>query len=163
MRAYLGAACTGLHLRAAGYERRGFRGRRMIARRNKYGAKRATDGARWYASTAERDRAVELRQMEAVGLISALALQVPIRLAGSVTYRADFVYQEDGRLIVEDVKGVVTERFAVVCQLWPLWGEGVLRITARGGRRRGFMVRREILPQPLRRRAVCETLLEMGQ
>lgn len=129
----------------------------MIARRTKYGATRATDGARWYASTAERDRAVELRQMEAAGLIAALEMQVPIRLAGSVTYRADFVYQEDGRTIVEDVKGVVTERFAVVCQLWSLWGVGVLRITARNGRRRGFVVRREILPQPLRRRAFLAT------
>lgn len=121
----------------------------MFPRRpNKYGARRAVDHqGRSYASTAEKDRAEELLLLEQAGEISELTAQPVVRLAGSVNYRPDFRYTEGSRVIFEDVKGVVTERFAVICQLWPKWGPATLRITQRSGRKAGFRVTREILPK----------------
>ena len=125
-------------------------------RGNKYGAKRSVDrNGRSYASTAEKDRAEELLLLQEAGHISDLLAQPVVRLAGAVNYRPDFSYWEkayvttptSGRMIYEDVKGVVTERFAVICQLWAKWGPATLRITQRSGRKGGFRVTREILPK----------------
>jgi hypothetical protein len=85
---------------------------------NKYGAKR-TDG---YASKREATRAAELRLLERAGQISELREQVSIMLQGengpltgssgrALTYRADFVYRENGREIVEDCKGFQTPAY----------------------------------------------------
>ena len=121
-------------------------------RGNKFGARRAVDHqGRSYASTAEKDRAEELLLLQQGGAISGLIAQPVVQLAGAVNYRPDFRYLEaGGREIFEDVKGVVTERFAVICQLWAKWGPATLRITQRSNRRSGFLVRREILPKPSR-------------
>lgn len=114
---------------------------------NKYGAKRAVDHlGRSYASTAEKDRAEELMLLELAGEITGLQAQPVVRLAGSVNYKPDFRYLEGTREIFEDVKGVVTERFSVICQLWPKWGPATLRVTERSNRRAGFRTTKEILP-----------------
>ncbi|WP_409076975.1 DUF1064 domain-containing protein [Paraburkholderia sp. FT54] len=65
----------------------------------------------------------DLVQMQARGEISELELQVPFVLADPVViagrkrpalrYVADFVYEQDGKTVVEDVKGRVTEGYRI--------------------------------------------------
>jgi hypothetical protein len=73
-----------------------------------------------FDSQAEARRWKALLQLAAEGRISKLRRQVSfelvrgVRLAGSrrstpaIRYIADFVYEQDGREVVEDVKGVLT-------------------------------------------------------
>lgn len=62
-------------------------------------------------SAKERRRAAELRLMERAGRIQGLSEQVRYELLPkqdgerAVTYIADFTYWQDGRFVVEDVKG----------------------------------------------------------
>lgn len=80
-------------------------GLRLVA--NKYRNIRTTG----YASKLEARRGQELWLLERAGEIQDLRRQVRYELlpkqAGerACTYIADFVYQEDGRTVVEDVKG----------------------------------------------------------
>ena len=75
--------------------------------KNKYNA--SMDGKR--RSAKERARAVELRLLERAGKIQGLSEQVRFELLPRqdgekpVTYTADFTYWENGKFIVEDVKG----------------------------------------------------------
>lgn len=73
-----------------------------------------------FASMAERDRYIELKLMQDMGVIEGLEMQkkyvlqtkgrYPIsrRAYDEITYVADFVYRYNGEVIVEDVKGVRT-------------------------------------------------------
>lgn len=76
------------------------------------------DGER-FDSRKEYERCVELRQAEAAGRISGLRRQVkyeliPAQYIGgrcaerAASYYADFVYDEGGRTVVEDTKGMRT-------------------------------------------------------
>ena len=62
-------------------------------------------------SAKERARAWELRQLEKAGKISGLSEQVSFNLLPKqegekpVVYWADFTYWENGKFVVEDVKG----------------------------------------------------------
>lgn len=99
-------------------------------RRNKYGAKRVGT----HASKKEHNRANELKLWERAGIISNLREQVPYELipaqyltlndvdTGKTTriciereckYVADFVYDMDGKTIVEDTKGVRTKEYVI--------------------------------------------------
>lgn len=79
---------------------------------NKFGAKKYNG----FDSKAEYDRYVILRLMERAGKISDLRTQVRYNLIPSqhrdgkiiekpCDYIADFVYEMDGKTVVEDVKG----------------------------------------------------------
>ncbi len=80
-----------------------------------HAVKTVVDGIEW-ASKAEASRYVELKLLQRAGKISNLRWQVPYELipkqkkADGTTerkceYIADFVYDTDGRTVVEDVKG----------------------------------------------------------
>lgn len=81
---------------------------------NKYHARRTEAEGIVFDSAAEARRFRELRLLERAGGISALRRQVPYVLieksphGRAVVYRADFVYTEGGREVVEDVKGMRT-------------------------------------------------------
>ncbi len=86
----------------------------------KYGAKK-TDG---YSSKKEAKRAQELKLLEKAGEISHLKEQPryelipPARksdgsLERGVVYIADFAYEKDGALVVEDVKGIKTPEYII--------------------------------------------------
>jgi hypothetical protein len=66
-----------------------------------------------FASKAEAARYVQLKQLEKGGVIKKLNCQVPynIVISGDVIckYVADFTYEQDGKNIVEDVKGHPTD------------------------------------------------------
>lgn len=86
---------------------------------NKYRAVK-TNG---YASKKEAKRAEELKLLQKAGKISELTEQVAFILAPSVViqgrkrpplrYVADFEYIEDGKLVVEDVKGMISPVYRV--------------------------------------------------
>ena len=79
---------------------------------NKYHAKRTYSElcGRFFSSQAEARRGEELALMERAGEIKGLRYQFPFVLSikPKITITLDFVYVEDGELIYEDVKGVLT-------------------------------------------------------
>lgn len=73
-----------------------------------------------FDSLAERDRYVELKLMQEMGVIEGLELQKKYVLVpkgrytsgkayAEISYIADFVYKYNGEIIVEDVKGYKTD------------------------------------------------------
>lgn len=97
-------------------------------RRHKYGAKRTQVGEHWFASKAEAGRYRELCILMQAGLITNLdlqpvfILQEPFMREGkqirSIKYIADFQYIQDGKEVVEDVKGIQTEAFRLKRRLF---------------------------------------------
>lgn len=94
------------------------------ARQNKYRNKKVELDGIDFDSIHERDRYAELKIMERAGDIKDLKLQpvfelIPaIRENGevvqrAVTYKADFSYTCDGKLVVEDAKGVKTQVYSL--------------------------------------------------
>lgn len=95
--------------------------------RNKYGARKVTapDG-QVFDSQKEYNRWCNLRLLERAGRISDLKRQVSYELIPkqngerACTYVADFVYLENGKLVVEDCKGFRTEGYKIKRKLM-LW------------------------------------------
>lgn len=86
----------------------------------KYGNKKTQVDGITFDSKAEAERYKELKRLELIGVIKGLELQKTFRLCKgrwengkpfSISYRADFVYNLDGDIIVEDVKGFRTEAY----------------------------------------------------
>lgn len=78
-----------------------------------HNSKTVIDGIR-FDSKKEANRYMELKLLERAGVTKELRRQVPYvlinrsRYGRAIKYVADFVYYEDDKLIVEDVKGVRT-------------------------------------------------------
>lgn len=103
---------------------------------NKYHAQKTqgfTSG-KMYDSKAERDRAEYLKIEETEKRIEALSEHPKISLTKFHTYKPDFVYYENSRLVFEDCKGAITDRFRINMKLWRERGPGVLRISKRAGK-----------------------------
>lgn len=98
---------------------------------NKYKAKKTVVDNITFDSKKEANRYCELKLLERVKVISNLQLQVPYILipkskyGRAIKYVADFVYEENNKIVIEDVKGVKTpvyrlkkrlmaERFGIV-------------------------------------------------
>jgi len=74
-----------------------------------------------FDSIKEKNRYVGLKQLEDLGIIKDLKLQVKFELQPSykyqdktiraINYYADFTYIQDGKLIVEDTKGFKTKDY----------------------------------------------------
>lgn len=65
-----------------------------------------------FDSKAEGRRYQQLLALRLDGCVSYFLRQVPFHLPGGVVYRADFfIVWADGRVTVEDVKGMVTAQF----------------------------------------------------
>ncbi|MEC0233564.1 DUF1064 domain-containing protein [Paenibacillus kribbensis] len=88
---------------------------------NKYNAKKKVVDGIEFDSKTEAKRYAELNMLERGGVISGLTLQPkftpldPFTKHGkkrrAITYKADFMYKEDGNTIVEDVKGFAARDF----------------------------------------------------
>ncbi len=80
--------------------------------RNKYGAVRTWSPLcqRTFASRAEARRGEELCLLEKAGEIERLLYQFPFTLSEKpkITITIDFSYWQDGVLVYEDTKGVLT-------------------------------------------------------
>lgn len=106
--------------------------------RSKYGAKKVTVDGITFDSKKEANRWCELRLMERAGVITGLERQVKFVLIPSqrekverysktgkrlsddfrcvereVSYVADFVYYQDGKMVVEDTKGFKTDAYII--------------------------------------------------
>lgn len=82
-------------------------------RRNKFNAVALTVDGIAFASKAEVVRYVDLRDRQRRGEISELECHRRFDLAVNgewvSTYEADFCYRQDGALVVEDVKGLMSK------------------------------------------------------
>jgi len=82
---------------------------------NKYHAQRTWSelAQRYFDSKAEARRGEELELLARAGEIQGLVYQVTYELnrRPKVTITIDFAYYEKGKLILEDVKGVITRDF----------------------------------------------------
>lgn len=88
-----------------------------------YNKKTVCNGIK-FDSKKEADRYVVLTLLQKAGKISDLQVQVPFELIPSqkvdgltverpCVYYADFVYRENGKLVVEDTKGVKTKEYII--------------------------------------------------
>ena len=112
-------------------------------RRHKMNAIRSVCGqGHNHPSKGESRRCDVLHLMQRAGEISDLRVQPSIQLVPGFLYAADFSYLDGGRAIVEDWKGLITQRFRDICRMWPHHGDGVLRVTGLSGGR--TVVTREI-------------------
>lgn len=92
------------------------------SKRGKYNARGEWIDEHFFASAAEAGRYLQLKELQQQGRISDLELQPPFAcyVSGRLvcTYRADFRYRKRGvgiayRVLVEDVKGMVTKEYAL--------------------------------------------------
>jgi len=93
------------------------------SRRGKYNAKGEHIDGFWFASAAEGKRYLQLKAMQEQGKIEGLELQpkfpITINSKPITTYRGDFRYavlderHRIERVVVEDVKGMVTDVYAL--------------------------------------------------
>lgn len=92
----------------------------------KYNNKKVTVNGQVFDSKKEANRYKELLLLEKAGEIQDLRMQVKFTLIPSqrdeatgkvierdCSYKADFVYSEDGKTVVEDVKGYRTEGYII--------------------------------------------------
>ena len=95
---------------------------------SKYHARKTTVDGITFDSRREADRYLVLKGMEEDGTIGDLRRQVRYELVPAfdvdgrhyrpVYYVADFVYVEDGKEVVEDVKGMVTDVYRLKSKLF---------------------------------------------
>lgn len=101
----------------------------------KYGNRKVIRDGIEFDSVKECQRYCELKLMQRAGLITDLQMQVSFelipsqRIAGKVveracSYVADFVYQQDGQMVVEDTKGFKTPEYIIKRKLL-LWVHGI--------------------------------------
>lgn len=95
---------------------------------SKYHARKTTVNGIMFDSRREADRYLVLKGMEEDGVIEDLRRQVRYELIPAfdvdgrhyrpVFYVADFVYVEDGKEVVEDVKGMRTDVYRLKSKLF---------------------------------------------
>nr|UVY29452.1 MAG: Protein of unknown function (DUF1064) [Bacteriophage sp.] len=95
---------------------------------SKYHAKKTVVDGITFDSKREADRYLVLKSMEEDGTIEDLRRQVRYELVSAfdvdgrhyrpVFYVADFVYTEDGKEVVEDVKGMRTDTYRLKSKLF---------------------------------------------
>lgn len=101
----------------------------------KYHNRKITRDGETFDSVKEYRRWCELKLLERAGKIVDLKKQVKFELIPSqkldgkiaeraCTYVADFVYQEDGKTVVEDTKGFKTKDYVIKRKLM-LWVHGI--------------------------------------
>ncbi len=103
---------------------------------SKYGNNPTEYNGRRYDSQAEAERAAELDLLLEAGEIHKWVAQPRYVLGdlAKINFTADFaVWNADGTVHVEDVKGYETERFRLIRQLWRAMGPAPLVILKRQG------------------------------
>lgn len=100
-------------------------------KKNKYGAVRKEVDGHSFHSTGEAKRYLMLKQEQELGMISFLLIQkkYPLIVNGVhiEDYVADFVYMDEGRLVIEDFKGYRTPVYEIKKKLmFALYGAEIL-------------------------------------
>lgn len=107
-------------------------------RPNKYGAVKVKDGKNTYDSKGEAEMHGTLKLMEKAGLIKDIVHHpAAVSITRFVKYKPDFIYFEIKRqtFVYVDFKGVMGERFSVICNLWKEFGVLPLQIWKKNGNR----------------------------
>lgn len=91
-----------------------------------------------FDSKKEHKRYCELKILLNAGLIKDLRLQVPYELIPpqngglrkelKTIYKADFVYYENGKEVIEDTKGVKTDLYIIKRKLMKIMGNEIVEI-----------------------------------
>ena len=97
-------------------------------KQNKYHNKKVEYDGIKFDSVKEKNRYIGLKQLERLGVIQNLQRQVKYELQPSfklngktirsITYIADFVYIQDNKEIIEDVKGMRTKEYLLKKKLF---------------------------------------------
>lgn len=114
--------------------------------RAKYRNKKTEINGAKFDSKAEAARFVQLKRMEEAGLIQDLRRQVSFELAPAVMiagkrmspplrYFADFCYVQDGKQVIEDVKGHLTDVYKVKRHLMAVLGYHIVEVRGSAARR----------------------------
>lgn len=92
----------------------------LVAKNNKFHAEKTVVEQKTFDSKKEAQRYVNLRHLEAAGIISNLKCQARFNLLEGfiyhgkkirgIDYLADFTYERDGHKIAEDVKSAITRK-----------------------------------------------------
>lgn len=109
-----------------------------LAKPSKYRNRRCEHEGITFDSRRELDRWIQLCRERDVGAISELERQVVYVLANPVVidgrikpalrYVADFVYERDGKTVIEDVKGVITAEYRIKRHLMAARGLQIVEI-----------------------------------
>ena len=86
--------------------------------RSKYGAIKTVINGITFSSRREAARYCALLLELKAGKITDLTLQPVFKYPCGVKYIADFQYMENGKIITEDVKGMITPVFALKKRMW---------------------------------------------
>lgn len=96
--------------------------------RNKYHASRMTIDGHTFDSRAEAEHYASLKLLEQAGVIHNLKLQPRFELQSAFVYQghkerkieyvADFQYEQNGEVVVEDVKGMKTDVYKLKRKLF---------------------------------------------
>jgi len=93
--------------------------------KSKYGNKKVVIDGIKFDSKREAQRYGALQLMLKAGLISNLRMQVPYQFKINeekiFKYIADFVYEDNGKEVIEDVKGVATPVYKLKKQIIEAW------------------------------------------
>jgi hypothetical protein len=103
--------------------------------RNKYNARKVQIDGLTFDSLAEHRRWCELTLLRDGGYIHGLTVhdKFPLYVNGVLVchYEADFVYSENNRMVVEDVKGVTTDAYRLKrAMMRACWGIEIVEIRA---------------------------------
>jgi len=114
---------------------------------NKFSAQKTEIDGIIFASKAEANRYAQLKLMERAKAITDLKIQPGylLQVNGKVigTYRPDFSYQDGKRIVVEDVKGIITPEASLRMRVFmAAYPEIELRIVDRKGNSEPFRQRR---------------------
>ncbi|KWF74582.1 DUF1064 domain-containing protein [Burkholderia cenocepacia] len=108
------------------------------AKPSKYRNQRCEHEGITFDSRRERDRWIQLCRERDAGVIAELERQVTFVLADPVVidgrkkpalrYVADFVYEREGKTVIEDVKGVITPEYRIKRHLMAARGLQIVEI-----------------------------------
>lgn len=120
---------------------------RAVSKRHKYNAMttHCTQG-HFHSSLGESVRCDHLHLLQKAKVITELEVGGSITIAQGFKYKPDFRYVENGVKIVEDFKGVITQRFRDIKRMWPYHGDGVLRVSKLVGKK--FHMDKDIQGKP---------------
>jgi len=95
---------------------------KRLDNQSKYRNKPVTIDGIWFQSTLEGKRYTQLKWLQKAEVVTSFKMQVPFPCTVNgiliYTYKADFVVQwPDGRVTVEDTKGVETPMFRLAKKL----------------------------------------------
>lgn len=108
---------------------------------SKFGAHGRREDGMWFHSTAEADRYLQLKALREAGRIDRIECQPSFDLTANgkfiCRYRADFRYDviddrgQPIRTVIEDVKGMITDVYALKAKMMAAHGHAIYEIPSK--------------------------------